>query len=347
MYNSVIGIDLAKNIFHLHEVDTKTGKVIKKKFSRNKMTIYMKEKEQNQEKCLVGIEACGGSNYWARTFSAMGHEVRIIAPQFVKPYVTGNKNDTIDAAAIYEALLRPHMKFVPIKSSEQQGIQMLHRVRSRLVKQRTALGNEIRGFLHEEGIVFPKGHSQIRNKLPDVLKQYPEKFPADVVEEFKELYQEFLILDKKINSYEKRFAAICANDENCKRLLTIPGVGIITATAMVSAIGDISNFENSRQLSAWLGLVPKQKSTGGKNVLLGISKRGNKYLRQLLVHGGRSMIKAARASQKKGCKLGKLQTWAANKTEQKGYNKAAVAVANKLARIIWAVMSKNVNYRLA
>ena len=340
MYNKIIGVDLAKNIFHLHEVDNKTGEITKKKLSRKKFTLYMQE----QEKCLVGVEACGGSNYWARTLCAMGHMVKIIAPQFVKPYVTGNKNDTIDAAAIYEALLRPSMKFVPIKTSEQQAIQMLHRVRSRLVKQRTALGNEIRGFLLEEGVTFPRGHSQIRNKLPDFLKEHPDKFTKDALEEFNDLHKEFLALDKKIDSYEERLQKICATDLNCKRLLTIPGVGVITATAMVSAIGDISNFENARQLAAWLGLVPRQNSTGGRNILLGISKRGNKYLRQILVHGGRSMIRAGRVSEKKGSKLTGLQEWAVRKADQKGYNKAAVSAANKMARVIWAVLSKRENY---
>lgn len=343
MYRSTIGIDLAKNIFHIHEVCNETGEITKKKLSRNKLKQYM----QNKEKSLIGVEACGGSNYWGRELTSYGHDVRIIAAQFVKPYVVGNKNDSIDAAAIYEALSRPSMKFVPIKTSSQQSVQMLHRVRSRLVKQRTALGNEIRGFLLEEGVTFPKGHGQIRNKLVEFLDNNPKMFESEIKDELLRLREEFLELDEKILSYEVRLKGISGKDPVAKRLLTIPGVGFITATAMCSAIGDISNFENSRQLSAWLGLVPRQNSTGGKNILLGISKRGNKYLRQLLVHGGRSVIKATATKQRKGLALGRFETWLLNKTIQKGYNKAAVAVANKIARIIWVVMAKGQDYRMA
>jgi len=237
------------------------------------------------------------------------------------------------------------MKFVPIKSVQQQDTQILHRVRSRLIKNRTALGNEIRGFMLEYGIVLPKGHGQIRTKLLDILEQQSDKLTESTKCELKALQEEFISLDKKILSYEERLIEICKNDPDCRRLQTIPGVGLITSTAMVCSVGDISNFENSRQLSAWLGLVPKQYSTGGKNTLLGISKRGDNYLRQLLVHGGRAIIRSANERKSKGKALDKLQEWGVQKYEQKGYNKAAVAAANKLARIIWAVLTKQEDYR--
>lgn len=342
MYSSTIGIDLAKTIFHLHEVNNETGEVIKKKLSRKKLMAYMTGKAKN----LVGVEACGSSNYWARELTLLGHEVKIIAPQFVKPYVTGNKNDAIDAAAIYEAMTRPTMRFVPVKTSEQQDVQMLHRIRSRLVKNRTALGNEIRGFMLEYGIALAKGHGVIRNKLLDIMEDKSDNLTDAAKEEFEVLQKEFMALDEKINMYEKRLSIICASNSDCRRLQTIPGIGLITSTALVCSIGDIGNFENSRQLAAWLGLVPRQHSTGGKNVLLGISKRGDKYLRQLLVHGGRAIIRSGRSKKDKGESLGRLQEWVVQKYDQKGYNQAAVAAANKLARIVWVLLTKKEDYRL-
>ncbi len=283
---TVLGIDLAKQSFQLHGVDEKGQMVLKKKLTRNHLSAF----EANLPVCLIGLEACGGAHHWARLFTQMGHTVRMMAPQFVKPYVKSNKNDAFDAEAICEAVQRPNMRFIPNKTIEQQDIQSLHRIRSQLVGRRTAQANQIRGLLHEYGIVLPQGITYIRKSLPDVLEDAENSLSVLFREQLSALYDEMVHLDERIELLEQRLKSVCAQNEDCQRLLTIPGIGIMTASALIAAVGDISVFKNGRALAAWLGLVPRQHSTGGKPTLLGISKRGDNYLRTLLIHGGRAVV---------------------------------------------------------
>ncbi len=300
----------------------------------------------NLPKCLVGIEVCGGSSYWARELTKLGHTVKLIAPQFVKPYVKTNKNDQADSEAICEAVARPNMRFVPIKTAEQQDILFIHRVRQRLVKNRTALANEIRGLLHEFGFVIPQGINKIMTKLTEILDE--GALSQLSYRTFSELKEEFLENDKKIKELEQRLKIIASQYSNHQQLMTIPGIGLITATALIASIGNASCFENGRQLSAWLGLVPRQHSSGGKDKLLGISKRGDIYLRTLLIQGARavlnSKIRFTTEEQKSKKDYSKFTEWMFNLSERNGHNKTTVAVANKLARVVFAVLSSGNDY---
>ena len=333
---SIIGIDLAKNIMHVHGIN-KTGNVIfKKKLQRDKLLEFM----VNLPKCLVGIEACGSSNHWAREITKLGHDVRLMAPQFVKPYVKTNKNDRNDAEAICEAVSRPNMRFVPIKTIDQQSILSIHRVRERLVKSRTALSNEIRGLLSESGIIIPQGINKVIPKLIEILDS-DQLGEIDKIT-FTELLEELEEIFKRVEHLEVRLKEIGKNYESYYRLLEIPGIGLITTTALIAAIGNAANFENGRQLSAWLGLVPRQHSTGGKERLLGISKRGDTYLRGLLIHGARAIfnVRTGRREKKDGqiVETSKFNQWMINLAERRGFNTSIVAVANKLARVVYAVL---------
>lgn len=330
----VLGIDLAKNSFQLHGVDEHGNVVLKKKLNRNNLSAFI----ANLPPCLIGLEACGGAHYWVRTLTQLGHTVKMIAPQFVKPYVKSNKNDAVDAEAICEAVQRPSMRFVPSKSIEQQDIQSVHRIRSQLVGRRTAQANQIRGLLMEYGIIFPQGINQIRLAIPALLEDAENALSTYFRELLRELYDEMVHLDERISTMEQKLKVICAQNEDCQRLLTIPGVGLLTATALIAAIGDISVFKNGRELSAWLGLVPKQHSTGGKPTLMGISKRGDSYLRTLLIHGGRSIVRVAHKHQDKRSK------WIGGIKQTRGENISAVAVANKNARTVWALLTKKEDY---
>jgi transposase len=285
----VIGIDLAKNVFQLHGVDHHGHTVLQKRLSRGKLAEFMAQLPP----CLIGIEACGGAHYWARKFASFGHKVRLMNPCFVKPYVKSNKNDFNDAEAICEAVTRPNMRFVAIKDIEQQDIQMLHRIRSRLIQERTALINQMRGLLLEYGAVIPQGISQIRKNFIDVLNSHASRFSHRGKLLLADLYEQLKDLDVKISYYDKSVQQICRESEVCQRLIQVQGVGPLTATALVAAVGTAKIFKSGRQMAAWLGLVPRQCSSGGKQVLLGISKRGDRYLRSLLIHGARAVVKQA------------------------------------------------------
>jgi len=286
---TVLGIDLAKQSFQLHGTDKHGKVVLKKKLTRNKLSAFI----ANLAPCLIGLEACRGAHYWVRIFKAQGHKVRMIAPQFVKPYVKSNKNDAVDAEAICEAVQRPSMRFVPEKSIVQQDIQSLHRVRSQLVTRRTAQVNQIRGLLQEYGLIIPKGISNVRKAIPMILEDADNTLTCLFRAILSELYDELVHLDGRIKILEQKLDMICRESDDCQRLLTIPGIGLLSATALIAAIGNISVFNSGRELAAWLGLVPKQHSTGGVPTLLGISKRGNSYLRTLLIHGGRAVVRIA------------------------------------------------------
>jgi transposase len=330
----VLGIDLAKRSFQLHGVD-ETGQVVfKKKLSREKLVIFI----ANLPPCLIGLEACGGAHHWVRTFSELGHTVKMIAPQFVKPYVKSNKNDAVDAEAICEAIQRPNMRFVPNKSIEQQDIQSCHRIRSLLIGRRTAQANQIRGLLMEYGIIIPKGINYVKKSIPSLLEDAENTLSSSFRELLRELYEEMVHLNERIESLERKLKGISDQNKDCQRLLTIPGIGLLTATALIAAISDISVFKNGRELSAWLGLVPRQHSTGGKPTLLGISKRGDSYLRTLLIHGGRSVVRVAHKHKDK------RNQWVGEIKKRRGENISNVAVANKNARIVWALLTKKQNY---
>lgn len=329
---TTLGIDLAKNSFNLHGINA-TGKVvIKKKLTRSQLSSTI----ANLPKCLIGMEACGGANYWSREFLKYGHDVKLISPQFVKPYVKSNKNDANDAEAICEAVGRPSMRFVPIKTLEQQDIQSIHRIRSRLMKERTALMNSIRGLLHEYGIAIPQGISSLKKQLIELSQT---EITATTLFICQDLYQELLNKEEHIEKYDNKINQIYEANQVCKNIATVPGVGKQTATIIYTALGNGSEFKNGREFAAYLGLVPKQSSTGGKTKLLGISKRGDKYIRSLLVHGSRSVILHSPN------KTDQRSIWVQKLNEKKGMNKAAVAIANRNARIIWAIVKNNTNYR--
>lgn len=332
---TVLGIDLAKQSFQLHGVDNLGQTVLKKKLARKNLCEFIAQ----MPACTIGIEACGGANHWVRVFEKLGHTVHMIAPQFVKPFVKSNKNDAADAEAICEAVQRPSMRFVPAKSIDQQDMQSLHRIRSQAVARRTAQANQIRGLLMEYGLIIPQGISYIRKSIPQILEDAENELTTMFRELLANLYEEMVHLDNRIKTLENKLEALCSQNEDCQRLLSIPGVGLLSATAMVAAIGDISAFKNGRELAAWLGLVPRQHSTGGKPTLLGISKRGDTYLRTLLIHGGRTVVRVAEKHQDKRSK------WIVQLDGRRGKNISAVAVANKNARVAWALLSNKSMYQ--
>ena len=333
---TVLGIDLAKQSFQLHGINGVGKTIVKKKLARNKMAEFIAQLPP----CLIGLEACGGSHYWVRVFKKMGHTVRMIAPQFVKPFVKSNKNDVADAEAICEAVQRPSMRFVPSKNIEQQDVQSLHGIRSQAVARRTAQANQIRGLLMEYGIIIPKGISYIRKEIPLILENAENELTMLFRALLNNLYDEMVHLDERIKTVEGKLNIVCRQNEACQRLLTIPGVGLLTATALVAAIGDIKAFKNGRELAAWIGLVPRQHSTGGKPTLLGISKRGDSYLRTLLIHGGRTVVRVADKYQDR------RNQWISALDKRRGKNISAVAVANKNVRIAWALLSNNTTYQM-
>jgi transposase len=331
---TVVGIDLAKNTFHLHGVDARGNGVLRKKLSRAKLAEVMVRRAP----CLVGLEACAGAHYWARKFTAMGHEVRMVGPQFVKPYVKSNKNDAADAEAICEAVQRPTMRFVPTKSVEQQDIQSLHRARSMAVAHRTAQANQIRGLLMEYGVVIPQGIGNLRKALPGVLEDADNELSGMFRELLAELREELGRLDGRIAGYDARIKDLSRQSELCQRLMTIPGVGPMSATALVAAVADTSVFKSGREMAAWLGLVPRQHSTGGKPKLLGISKRGDAYLRKLLIDGARAALRVADKKQDRRSR------WVLEVAGRRGHNIAAVALANKNARAAWVLLRRGEVY---
>ena len=331
----VLGIDIAKNIFQVHGTDKTGHKLFSKRLSRKKLPEFI----ANLKPCLIGMEACGSAHYWARKFKQMGHDVKLMAPKYVKPYVTGSKNDMRDAEAIAEAVTRPKTRFIPQKSIEQQDIQALHRVRQQLIKQRTMQSNQIRGLLAEYGIIIPKGISHIRSKLFLIIENAENELTMMSRSLFNDMHEQFKQLDHNISEYDKKINTIAKENEKCRRLLDIDGLGPITATALISTIGDIGVFKNGRHLAAYLGLVPQQKSSGDKIVLQGISKRGNRYLRTLLIHGARTVLKYSDK------KTDKHSQWINKKKSNAGTNVTAVAIANKHARYVWAELAKNESYQ--
>jgi transposase len=288
--------------------------------------------------CLVGMEACCGAHHLARELAGHGHDVRLMAPQFVKPFLKSNKNDYLDAEAIAEAVQRPTMRFVPAKSVEQLDLQALHRVRERLVSRRTAVINQIRAFLLERGIVFRAGRRHMAREMPMLFTDERSTLSPRMRMILQQLWDEWRGLETDIITVTKEIESIAANDVGCQRLLAIPGVGPLVATALVAAIADGTGFKRGRDLAAWLGLVPRQHSTGGKSTLLGMSKRGNSHLRRLFIHGARSASMHMKREQGLGPWLNQLEA----RTHK---NVAVVALANKIVRISWAVLARQEDYR--
>jgi transposase len=334
---SVVGLDLAKTIFQIHCTNSVGRMVLKKKLRRSEIIVFF----ANLKPCLIGMEACSSAHHWARELIKLGHDVKLIPPQFVKPYVKTNKNDANDAEAIAEAVTRPHMRFVPVKQTWHHDIQSLHRVRERFVRTKIALSNELHGLLMEYGIALPKSYSRLLKEMAKLLEPSNSNLSSLAKETFSLLVEEYKKAEEQIVALEKKMRTIARENEICKRIQEIPGVGVITATALLSTVVNPHGFKNGRHFSAWLGLVPKQSSSGGKNNLLGISKRGDSYLRRMLIHGGRAVVRTAEG------KADRLSVWAIEKTRTRGANRASVAVANKNARMIWKLMTSGESYRLA
>lgn len=331
---TTVGIDLAKQVFQVHGVDERGKAVLKKQLKRDQVLPFF----ANFQCCLIGMEACGSAHFWARKLEALGHTVKLMAPQFVKPYVKTNKNDAADAEAICEAVSRPTMRFVPIKTAEQQAILALHRARQGFVKARTAQANQIRGLLAEYGLAIPQGISHIAKRLPEILEDGENGLPGIFRQLIDRLGVHLKELDRQVGELEAQIQIWHKESAASRKLAAIPGIGPITASAMVASVGDAKNFENGRQLAAWLGLVPRQHSSGGKQTLLGISKRGDSYLRTLLIHGARAVIRVSER------KADHARGWLADVIGRRNKNVAAVALANKNARTIWALLAHERNY---
>jgi transposase len=334
MNNSVIGLDIAKHIFHLFTQGS-AGKMIKKKLKRSELLAYF----VNYPVSIIGIEACGSAHHWARELTKLGHKVILLNARYVKSFVVGNKNDFNDAAAIYDAVTRPNKRVVAIKTVAQQDIQLVHNIRKELVDKRTALVNQTRGLLSERGIIINKGITQVRQQLPLILEDAENGLTTLSRELFAEQYEKLKALDDEIKTQDQRINRLCNANELSKRFLAVPGVGPVTATIVAADIGDSGKgYESSRDYAASLGVVPRQHSSGDKQVYLGISKRGNRYIRTLLIHGARSVLKNCAK------KTDKLSLWLQALVARRGFNKAAVALANKNARILWAMANKNKAY---
>jgi len=334
-----VGIDLAKNVFQVHGVDRSEKHVWRRRLRREEWIDVLRER--TEPGCEIGMEACGGAHHWARELQKLGYRVKLIAPQFVKPYVKSNKHDAADAEAICEAMARPGMRFVPVKTVEQQDLQAIHRVRASLIEQRTAKANQIRGLVAEYGLVAPRELLHLRRALPRWLEDEANGLTVRFRWLLRGLQEELLTLDERIGELDREIEEIARTEPDAKRLMQLRGVGPIIATAMLATVGDGRQFRNGRQMSASIGVTPKQHSSGGKERMLGISKRGDAYLRSLLIHGARAVIRTARG------KDDPLSKWVTRLADRRHPNVAAVALANKTARIAWAMLSRQTNYQPA
>lgn len=333
---TTVGIDLAKHTFSLHGVDSRGNVVVRKTLSRTKLLPFL----GSLPPCLIGMEACSGAHYWGRELTKLGHRVGIMASRFVAPYRKGGKNDGNDAEAICEAVGRPGMRFVPIKSDEQQAVLSLHRVRQGLIQERTALINQLRGLLSEFGLIMPKGRYSAQHHIPDILEDGDNGLPILARRLLNDVYLRLRTMNEQVLAYDRELNHLTRDSEPAQRLMTIPGVGAITATAMLATVGDPKQFKNGRQFAAWLGLTPRQHTTGGKIRLGRITKKGDTYLRTLLIHGTRAVLAAVKD------KDDKLSCWTKAVMERRGYKRAAVALAAKNARILWALMVRNETYQM-
>ena len=329
---TVIGIDLAKSVIQLHGSDASGRCVFAKKMQRKKVLPFLAK----QPPCVVGMEACGGSHYWAREIKSLGHDVKLMPPQYVKPYVKTHKTDAADAEAICEAVIRPNMRFVPIKSVEQQAVLLVHRERDGLMKERTSIINRLRAVFSEFGITIPAGAKKLHVWLRD---EYPEqeKLPVLVDRQIQRIYKKIDLIEQEVKDLDREIDLYNKEDKRCKRLLEVPGIGRLAASAMVASVGSAKEFRSGRQFAAWLGLVPNQHSSGGKQNLLGISKRGDVYIRRMLIHGARAVVRHRTENNAQYLWIESLMT-------RRPTNVVVVALANKLARIAWALLNKEEKY---
>jgi transposase len=332
-----VGIDLGKTSFHLVALGDKGKVLLKKKFTQKQLIAFT----ANLQTCLIGMESCSGSHFLGRTLREQGHDVKLIPAQFVKPFVKSHKNDFVDAEAIAEAVERENMRFVPIKTDDQLDLQSLHRVRERLITRRTALINQIRGFLLERGIVFAKKPSRLWEAIPEVLENINENLTPRMRNLIAMLWSEWKDVELQIAEMNDEVERIASSDEACRRLRQIPGIGPLVATAIVASIGNGAAFSKGREFAAWLGLLPNQHSTGGKARLGAISKRGNCYLRKILIHGARAVVFRSKRDRIA------WGAWMTSLESRAPRNVLIVATAHKLARIAWAVLSTGQDYRAA
>lgn len=330
-----IGLDLAKQYFQVHGIDQRGKVVLQKKLTRHNLLKFF----ANLPQCVVGMEACGGAHHWARELEKLGHTPKLMAAQYVKPYVKTNKNDRADAEAICEAVTRPNMRFIAIKSVEQQEVLSLHRIRHGLIKRRTALANETRGLLLEFGLSLPQGIGHLRKSLPRIIEDLHNCLTLIQRDTFSDMYSELVDIDERVVKLERQLKVFVDNSEPCQRLLNVPGLGVLSATALLATVGQATCFKNGREMAAWLGIVPRQHSSGGKERLLGISKRGDSYLRSLLIHGARSVLQYCWR------KEDERSRWLQRLADRRGPHKALVAQANKTARICWSILARNEEYR--
>ena len=330
---TTIGIDLAKSVFSVHGVDACGREVLRRTLRRHQLMAFVAQLPP----CLIGMEACSGAHEWARQFTGLGHSARLMAAKFVAPYRKSGKNDGNDAEAICEAVTRPNMRFVPIKSIEQQAVLTLHRVRQGFVEERTATINRLRGLLAEFGQVLPQRTAEVRRRVPELL----ERLPALAAHALGDLLAHLRLLDERILNYERALERLARTDERSRRALELYGIGAITASAVVATVGNARDFDNGRQFAAWLGLVPRQHSTGGKTRLGHITCHGDPYLRTLLIMGARAVLQAATRRQDR------ISRWALALRERRGYHRACVAVAAKNARILWALLANDEPLRMS
>jgi len=332
---TTVGIDLAKAVFQVHGVDERGNAVLRKQLKRKDVLSFF----ANLEACLIGMEACGSAHWWARKLAELGHTPRLMAPQFVKPYVKTNKSDRNDAEAICEAVARPNMRFVPVKLPEQQAVLALHRARQGFVKARTAQANQIRGLLTEFGIVIPKGIGHIAKRLPEILEEGENGLPGMMRQLLRCLGENLKDMDDHVGEMERQIKLWHRENEQSCKLEAIAGIGPITASAYVASLGDAKSFKNARQVPAWLGMVPRHEGTGGRATLGKISKRGDVYLRTMLIHGARSVIAQIER------KPDQADEWLKKLLARRNKNIAAVALAAKNARIAWALLAHERGYQ--
>jgi len=333
---NLVAIDIAKNVFQLHGIDKESRCCLTKRLSRDSFKTYLHQLPV----CTIVMEACGSAHYWGRYLQKLGHEVKLISPQYVKPFVKGNKTDKNDSQAIAEAALRPSMRFVGIKNVEQQDIQCVHKIRERVIHQRTALSNQIRGLLLEYGIAIPQGIHVLMRYLPEILEDSCNELSDFMRGEMSSLYSELIAINQRIDSYDQKLQTMYKQSEVAQRMGKVEGVGRVIATALLG-LGDVKHFKNGRHFSAFLGLVPKEHSSGNKQRQMGITKRGNCYIRQLLIHGARSVLIRVKNKQDK------KSQWLQELIARRGMNRACCALANKMARVLWVIMAKGENYKVS
>jgi transposase len=331
MNATTFGLDLAKRVMQVHWVDGETGEICRRQLKRGQVLEFFARRAP----AVIAMEACGSAHYWGRKLKGLGHQVRLIAAQFVRPFVKTNKTDAADAQAIWEAAQRPGMRFVAVKSEGQQAVLMLHRMREQLVKMRTMQVNQLRGLLYEFGAELPPGRCAGLERIPGELARLESVLPAMVIDTVREQLARIGGLDQDIAKIERRLTAWKQDDAASRRLMAIPGVGLLTATAAVATIGEAKAFKSGREFAAFVGLVPRQSGTGGRVKLLGISKRGDVYLRTLLIHGARAVITHTK----------QRDAWLDRLLARRPFNAAVVALANKMARTIWALLAHERTYQ--